>query len=120
MTILSKTVDEIILELEGLHLQQDRLRHQESRLVQQLRLARAIEAGHSSLSPAGHPGVVPHSGPSGFVKGLRVKVLNKNSPGASPQDKVGIITRLDGDRVYFTTISGMKTWRLRKNLLPMD
>ena len=103
----NQSVDKLIQELK-------KIRIQETKIVSQLEEARSRETCRALQAPT------ITTNPNPFEKGDRVKIINKvrlpKGRTATNDDRLAVVTVVEGDKVYFTTNNGTKTWRLHKNL----
>jgi hypothetical protein len=95
-----ESLEDLIKRLEELELEETRIHLERSEVVDRIRR---------------------HSGADqGFRVGSRVVITNRVKPLTGSEvkkgDRIGVVTRIDGEKVFFTTLSGATTWRLRKNL----
>ena len=97
----NKSVDELIQELKI-------IRIQETQILNQHEEARTRETSDRSPNP--------------FKEGDHIKVTNNvrlpRGRTVTDGDRLAVVTDIQGDKVYFTTSNGTKTWRLRKNIVP--
>ena len=97
-----ESVDELIQQLE-------RIRLQETSIIQRLVRARARETRAQEEEQA-----------QSFRIGYKVLITNKvkvQGRAVTVEDRRGVITNITSKRIYFRTESGYNTWRARTNLL---
>ena len=103
----NQTVDRLIQKL-------NEIRIQETKVLDQLEKARSQEAHRALQAPT------INTNPNIFKKGDEVNITKKirlpNGRTVTSNDRLAIVSNTRGEKVYFTTNNGTKTWRLYKNL----
>lgn len=105
----SKRLEQLILHLERLDLQEGAIRQERAEVYTELRQL-IPNRTHASL-PRQHI----------FQVNDTVFIANKAKPKVPGQevteeDRTATVTKIEDDKVYFRTVSGINTWRLNKNL----
>ena len=102
------SVDQLIQKLK-------QIRIQETEVLEQLEEARARET--TSRSPQVPPATAD---PNLFEEGDQIRITNKvrlpRGRAVTDGDRLAVVTDIQGDKVYFITNNGTKTWRLFKNI----
>ena len=92
--------------IEQLRIQLQNVRLEEERLIAAIAVAELrVERNNRDL---------PIQPPPPIRVGDRVRITNSRS--AIARDRVGIVTRLTPQRTYYTTDSGIQSWRLHHNV----
>ena len=103
----NQTVDQLIQKLKE-------IRKQETKVLDQLEKARSQETHRALQAPT------INTNPNIFKKGDEVNITNKirlpKGRTVTSNDRLAVVSNTRGDKVYFTTNNGTKTWRLYKNL----
>ena len=96
----NQSVDQLIQELK-------KIRIQETQVLNQLEVARARETS-----------VI--ADPNPFKEGDQIRITNRirltRGRTVTDGDRLAVVTDIQGDKVYFITKNGTKTWRLHKNV----
>ena len=111
-------LEEISSRLERLSLRQERLSVEQARIsAEQATLGAeqaALVAEATLLTTGTSHRIITPSPPHLFQVGDTVRI--KNALTLLRSDLVATVTKIRGNRVYFTTVSGIKTWRAPNNL----
>jgi hypothetical protein len=119
-------------DLGNLRRREDVLRDREDCIIQRLQAIistlrdHPIELSTSENASTGAASVsVSSVDVPDIVKGSRIRIINRidqNRLGrrATMDDRLGTVTRVKGDRIYFVTDAGTTTYRLRKNVALVD
>ena len=103
----NRTVDQLIQKLKE-------IRIQETKVLDQLEKARSQETHRALQAPT------INTNSNIFKKGDEVNITNKirlpKGRTVTSNDHLAVVSNTRGDKVYFTTNNGTKTWRLYKNL----
>jgi len=95
-----ESLEDLIKRLEELELEESRIHLERSEVVERIRRQSGADRR--------------------FSVGSRVLITNRVKPltgsAVKKGDRIGVVTRIDGEKVFFTTLTGTTTWRLKKNL----
>lgn len=115
-------ISRLVKELEDLNIRERELLVRREAVTEELWTARAEYQRRSNRVRTGRTG----SESLEICVNDRVKITNKVSlpPDSrrpvTQNDRCGKVTSVTGDRIYLTTDSGVKTWRLRKNVIILE
>jgi hypothetical protein len=98
-------VDELIKQLNTLHLQ-------ETRILGQLAEARRREENRAQEDTPRHP--------LEFRVGDRVALKTARFPYNGHLDRRAVVNTVTGDKIHITTLNGRETWRAPKNLTLLE
>lgn len=118
---MTRTVDELIERLKE-------IRIEESAVIEELTEARKLEnRNHTDTNNAAHVNnrQKQQNNDNTIKVGSRVKITNKvRAPFgrqlSTTEDGLATVYKVNGERVYFVTDKGYKTWRNARNLKKIE